>query len=216
MPSSKPKAVVHRRCVDIRVGIMFVVGSFFIFAHLTPVAAQTPPQAGRRQFVEGLLQSLIDSQLDREAPPPNRSPLPRPDDKLIAARQHLDSFSTESAELINHWSANAAQAPGTRQMLGDLIKLNATVSNVQSRAANARRVEDLAPDFVALDRDWRLMAYRMKQIEGLSPECVRCIGHLNELDTTLCGVFGISPTSRLSRPRRCHQWRADIAGPLDR
>jgi hypothetical protein len=78
-------------------------------------------------------------------------------------------------------------------MIGDLIKLNASVTNAQTRAANARRVEDLAPDFVALDRDWRLMAYRLKQIEDLSPECVRCIGLLNEVDTALCGVLGVSP-----------------------
>lgn len=187
------KGALHHCRICIRVCVTLVVCGFVIAAGLAPATAQTSSRDARRQFVEGLLQTLIDSQRDRQAPPPNRPPLPQADEKLIAARGHLDSFSTHSAQLANHWNANAARVPGTRQMLGDIIKLNASVNNVQSRAANARRLEDLTPDFVALDRDWRLMAYRMQQIEGLSPECVRCIDLLNEVDTALCGVFGVSP-----------------------
>lgn len=193
MQLSTSKRGSFQRGVYIRGCTLFVVVGAVVAANITPVMAQPPSQASRRQFVEGLLRSLIESQRDRQAPPPNRPPLPRPDEKLVAARQHLDSFSTHSGQLVNHWSANAARAPGTRQMLSDLIKLNASATNLQTRAANARRAEDLTPDFVALDRDWRLMAYRMKQIDGLSPECSRCIGLLNEVDTALCGVLGVSP-----------------------
>ncbi|MEO8494414.1 MAG: hypothetical protein ABI614_05055 [Planctomycetota bacterium] len=193
MHLSSWKQVFFRRYVDPRLCVLFFVGSSVVATGVTPVTAQTPPPSARRQFVDGLLQSLIESQRDRQAPPPNRPPLPRPDENLLAARQHLDSFSSHSAQLVNQWNANAAQSPGTRQMLGDLIRLNATVTNVQARAANARRLEDLTPDFVALDRDWRLMAYRLNQIDGLSPECIRCIRMLNEADTALCGVLGVSP-----------------------
>ncbi len=178
---------------SVRAFTFLLLGSAFVTAELKPAFSQTPPQTGRRQFVDSLLQSLIESQLNRNAPPPNRPPLPRPDDNLVIARKHLDSFSSHSTELVNHWSANAARSPGTRQMLGDLIKLNASVASIQSRAANARRIEDLQPDFVTLDRDWRLMSYRMKQMDDLSPECSRCIGHLNEVDAALCSVLGVSP-----------------------
>ncbi|MCB9937925.1 MAG: hypothetical protein H6823_06770 [Planctomycetaceae bacterium] len=174
--------------------VLLLVLMVTVATNLTPLSAQAPTRDPRRQFVEGLLQSLIESQLDRRAPPsPNRPPLPRPDENLIAARKHLDGFSTHSNELVTHWNANAARSPGTRQMLGDLIKLNASVANVRARSANAGRLEDLKPDFVNLDRDWRLMSYRLQQMDDLGADCVRCIGHLNQIDAALCELLDVSP-----------------------
>lgn len=159
----------------------------------SPVAAQGPTRDGRRQFVESLLQSLIESQFDRPSPPQDQPPGPPADGKLVSARQQLDAFSSHSNQLVNHWNSDVARAPGSRPLLPDLIKLNATVSHVQRRAANARRLEDLQPDFVALDRDWRLLAYRLQHIEGLSAECARCIQQMNAADTAICGLLGVSP-----------------------
>lgn len=185
----------NRSSLDRRGGSVLVALLFISIpgVHLSPAQAQSQARDPRRQFVEGLLKTLIESQLDRDPAPANRGPAPRPEENLVAARQQLGSFATHSGELVNYWNSNLARAPGTRQMLGDLIKLNASVANIQARAANARRAEDLAPDFVNLDRDWRLMSYRLKQMDDLSPECMRCIGHLNEIDRALCTLFSISP-----------------------
>ena len=191
MQSSKPKRVSCHRSVYTRVCTSFLVGSLMVAANLTPVLAQ--PRDSRQQFVEGLLRSLIDSQFDRNSPPPNQPPPPRPDENLMAARKHLDTFSAQSAQLVTHWSANAGRAPGTRQMIGDLIKLNASAANAQARAAHARRAEDLRPDFVTLDRDWRLISHRLKQIDDLGPEFLRSIGQLNEVDAALCGLLDVAP-----------------------
>ena len=60
------------------------------------VAAQQPSRDGRRQFVEGLLQALIDSQLDRGRPP-GRPSTPA-DPQLAAVRKHLDGFSRHSGD----------------------------------------------------------------------------------------------------------------------
>ena len=173
---------------------MLGLGILAVTSTVTPVAAQSPTRDARKQFVEGLLKSLIESQLDRGPQPPGRrSNQPDPDEKLITARKHFDSFASHSTQLVTHWNANVARAPQTRHMLGDLIKLNASVTNIQTRAANANRFDDLQPDFVALDRDWRLIAHRTKQLSGLNAECSRCISQLNQLDTTLCSLFGVTP-----------------------
>jgi hypothetical protein len=77
--------------------------------------------------------------------------------------------------------------------LGDTIKLNASVSHLNTRAATARRIEDLQPDFRAVDREWRLLAHRLRRAEGLDNECLQCVARLNRLDTTLCGLLGVTP-----------------------
>ncbi|MBC8354946.1 MAG: hypothetical protein H8E66_23455 [Planctomycetes bacterium] len=183
-----PRAAYHPHVIA-----LLIAGGLVATACCTDATAQQPTRDARKQFVEGLLKSLIESQIDRRPPPPNRPPLPRLEQVLLVARKNLDSFSTHSAQLVNDWSANVARSPNSRHMLGDLIKLNATVANVQTRAANARHVEDLRADIVVLDREWRLLSHRLKQTENLSPECSRCIGRLNELDTVLCTAFGVSP-----------------------
>ena len=159
----------------------------------TSLSAQSDPRQGRRQFVEGLLKTLIQSQLDPRRPPaprPNQPPVSR---EVTEARQHFKQFSTHSTQLVHHLTADARSVPAAKQWLGDSIKLNASVSHINTRAATARRIEDLHPDFVALDRQWRLLSHRLRRAEGLGNECLQCVNQLNQLDSTLCSLLGVAP-----------------------
>lgn len=155
--------------------------------------AQGDSRQQRRQFVEGLLQTLIESQLNRDPRQPPRPNQPPPQTGMVEARRQLTEFSTHSTQLVHHLDDRAARSPGARPLLGDALKLNASLSHLNARAATARRLEDLQPDFRALDRDWRVLSYRLRQAEGLGDDCLRCVTRLNELDGSLCEVLGVSP-----------------------
>ena len=159
----------------------------------TSLSAQADPRQQRRQFVEGLLKTLIQSQLDPQRRPPPRPNQPPVSPELAQARQHFKQFSTHSTQLVHHLNTQAGSVPAAKQWLGDTIKLNASVSHINTRAATAGSIADLQPDFRELDRQWRVLSHRLRRAEGLDDACLQCVNRLSELDTTLCGVLGVPP-----------------------
>ena len=155
--------------------------------------AQSGRRDQRRQFVEGLLRTLVESQRDREPRESDRRGRPTVVPELVRARQHFGELSVQNAQLVHHLNTHALRSPAAKQFLGDALKLNASISHIQRRSATARRLEDLQPDFRAWDRDWRLLSYRLRQAEELDQECLQCVSRVSELETTLCSLLGVVP-----------------------
>ena len=159
----------------------------------TQLLAQDGRRDQRRQFVEGLLRTLVESQLDRQPRESERRGQPTVVPELVRARQHFSELSVHNTQLVHHLSTHAARSPSAKPFLADALKLNASLSHIQRRSATARRLEDLQPDFRAWDRDWRLLSYRLRQADGLDDQCLQCVTRVSELEVTLCSLLGVSP-----------------------
>ena len=170
-------------------------------AQAVPTSAQ-PNVAGRRQFVEGMLKMLIESQINRQpkpqpAPQPPR-PQPRPHNHKISAdltraRTSLQGFATEAHHLASHLHAQSRSNPNLRYHLSDALRLNASARVLVSRAASARTFDPLVDDFRTLDKDWRLLSHKLSKQPGLTAECRTCMKELDQFDAQLCDILHIGP-----------------------
>ncbi len=163
-------------------------------------SAQQPDRGRRREFVEGLLQTLIDSQLPPQQPPPRTPPLrPGPPahetGKLTEVRAELDAFATESRELLNALQSDWSRADLVGPLIGDTAKVHhaATALAGKYRQFHLRDLRPIAEDYSTLNRDWRVLAHRIQQVRNLSRTCHDQVDSLNQHDRRLCELLDVEP-----------------------
>jgi hypothetical protein len=181
-----------RRYVSQRLKISLAV--VLAYAVLVSTAtAQPSDRDRRRQFFEGLFQTLVETQLDRHlAPrpePPRNAPPVSP--RVLQARKMLTSFAAESEHVLEALQADAARNPAARSLLGDLLRLRADATVLARQAQAMAALEPMIESVRSLDRKWRLIHHRLGQIDGLSDTCVQCAAELNAIDLSLCQLFQI-------------------------
>jgi len=108
-------------------------------------------------------------------------------------RSTLANFAQESERLRNALHADAGRLPGGRRSMGSAFRVSASASALAQTAAETNQLEPLVEDVRALDRDWRLLSYRLRQVEGLSDTCRRSAQKLDQYDKELCSLFKIQP-----------------------
>ena len=187
---------------------LFLFVLVFVLAILLepPAAVGQPRRDGdhrerRRDFVEGLLRTLIDSQLDRVLPPEPGSPpgaVIRPPSRpatpqLAAARSDLAQFASESGQLAHALHAEAMRLPQVRPLIGDALRVNASAAALVDKCDYAGDLPPIEDDFRQLDSHWRLLSHRLQRTYGLGDACLQHAGRLNELDQALCRRFRIPP-----------------------
>ncbi len=189
-------AVWRRRAPS---GVLWTLAGVILISWVADTAvAQQTDQARRRQFVEGLLQTLIDSQLPpRQPPPPVPPPAPplRPPSKLAEVRTELDAFASESRELLNALQADWSRAEPVGPLIGETAKIHHAASAVAGKYRQSP-LFDLAPiaqDYGLINRDWRILAYRIQQIRNLSRRASDLVGSLNAHDQRLCRLLEVQP-----------------------
>jgi len=178
--------------------------------------AQNPQ---RREFIQGLLKGLIESQLEQprrvpqqqpypaQSRPGQRGPVPQPgrnvpggtvvkievSKKMLNARQSLNQWNTASASLVQELRRHEHSAPQLRPLLADSMRFQASVGGLCRRAELAPTIGPLKSDFAALDRDWRLINNRLKTTRGIPKSCQGFVTTINDLDRQLCDVFQLEP-----------------------
>lgn len=177
--------------------------------------AQAQDREKRREFIGDLLKGLLESQLDNnnnprgevypgQYPPGQRPVRPRPTTRpggrpvevapeMLKIREGLDSWSTSAAELVAELRHHESESPQLRSMLADALRFQANVTAVSRRAQRSPNYQSMTDDFVALDRDWRVLSTRLKQTRGLPRECMGLIQTISDLDSQLCGLFQVQP-----------------------
>jgi hypothetical protein len=85
------------------------------------------------------------------------------------------------------------ESPQLRPLLADALKVQANIELISRKAQIYPTVDPLVDDFQIVDRDWRMLSYRLKNSGGLTAECSGFVNTIAELDQKLCGVFQIQP-----------------------
>lgn len=190
---------VARRAFRLLAGFT-VLGGLLAFAAPTPVFGQAPKDGKerRQRIVDDVLKGLRDSGMDGfdeyiDLRPSHAAPGGRPesDSVLQPIRRAFASFAEESKLLVNGLNNDLDYIPGVRPLLGDAIQIgaNAAVLNEKSKQITNKSV--LAPEFETLDRQWRSLSYRLRQVQNLDRTCLARVDKLDELDRTLCDSFRI-------------------------
>ncbi len=173
----------------------------FVLSHFVNTARADDER--KRQIVNGILRILIDSQRDRRsepAPPPPpprnpnpRQPTPRVPDKVVKSRAALVNLANESNGLMSLLSKNVEKAPGIRTYMPDMLKFRARSHSLAQISQRATHPDQLLAASRELDRDWRVLAYRLQHTPGLTIDCTKCIGRMNEYGQQLCDSLGYKP-----------------------
>jgi hypothetical protein len=158
--------------------------------------AQPPDRGQRREFVEGLLKTLIDSQLPPQpssptVPPPAHPT--RPPGKLVEVRAELESFATESRELLTALQGDWSRVPTVGPLIGDTANVHHSASALAGKYRQFPLLDltPIAEGYSSLNRDWRVLANRIQQIRNLSRKCYDYVSSLNEHDRRLCELLGV-------------------------
>jgi hypothetical protein len=160
--------------------------------------AQTPSNRGQRRtdLVEGILRTLIESQMDRQGQPGARRPPPgatAESPQMAEIRRSLTGFSQESAGLIAALRNEERYSPAIRPLLGDAITTKAAADVLLRKSQYVRQPQLIQRDVEELDRQWRILSHRLGQFPNLGAPSRAHIGRLNAYDQQLCRSLQIAP-----------------------
>lgn len=161
-----------------------------------------PAEAPTREEVESILRSLTESENRRRdvlptdrrnfIPTPTR-PLNGPTREMETARRALIEVSREADRLTTLLAEEMRRVPGVRPYFDDLLRLRARVGILSQRARQYDDHEQIRPDLKELDKDWRLLAYRLSQLRGLNTQTIKQIQAINNYAKELGRSFEIAP-----------------------
>lgn len=173
-------------------------------------------RAKRRTFVESLLKGLLESQLEQREQPrqpgarptypqpriqpipatnvPGRRPTPVANNgKIVTVRKALRDWSDECDHLIDDLRQLELNTPAVRPLLADALQIRVDIDLLGRRAASSPHEMYLAEDFMAIDREWRLLNHHLQSVPTASQKCRHCIDMCNGFDEQLGQVFGVGP-----------------------
>ncbi len=155
--------------------------------------------AQRKEIVDELLRTLIESQLNRgrppqpqQAPPPEVAPRPRPDSPTRAARMEVQAMSTDAMQLAQSLQIESRSQPQLRGQLGRLIQVQAAL-DAQSVGRGGHSFELMAQEYAVIDRDWRSIEYQLQQFPDLTPRSKQLVKAVSDHDRKLCQMLGVEP-----------------------
>ena len=171
---------------------------------VSDVQAQQQPNR-RRQFVQGLLKSFIDSQLPQDPVSPNRPGQARPNrqptspsvspnasPEMRQAGQLLAGASDEMSQLVGALQGDLYRAQGVRQLLSLAMNVSADAAVLSRRLARANDAESLREPLRKLDQDWHTLEYRLNQTTNLSRNTLGHIERIRQMEAQLTSMFNVS------------------------
>lgn len=171
--------------------------SLLVGALLVGLTVSTQAQDGR-DFVDSLLRSLIDSQINRDQPSNNKIrptiPPQQPNDpNLVRVQPLIDSLGRETTQLVYALRAEERTTPQVRTFLAEAIQLQASASLLQRQLQTASRFDDLRNSFQQFDQQWRVLAHRIQSTPDIGRSCLRSVDAVGAIEKQLVTAFGIEP-----------------------
>ena len=200
------------------------------FTSLPPAPA--PAADGeRRRFIESLFRSVIESQVNPGQPVPHQhqpnSPVPQKPvparpippnaaPNLIAYRNYLGHFSTQSGQLANHLS-QSANVQGVRPLIPLALRLKSNCDVLVNHCNTGLHGFDaLALQYRTIDADWRNLSHQLRTITGLDRQTRDTINQLDRYSAETCKLLNLTPQfDRNAVLRLCHMQIAYMDSLLD-
>ena len=188
---------------------------------------------GGRENVDDLLRSLIENELERRdrerlnnplgtnplgtnPVAPANTRLTSPTREMLEAQRVLANVSRDADQLAVLLNEDISRVPGVRPYLADVLRLRAQVAILAERSRRFNDHRDILPDLQELDRDWRLLSYRLAQLRGLDSRTITQIQRLNTYAKELGRSFEISPQlDRQELLRKTAALSADLHNLMD-
>jgi hypothetical protein len=159
--------------------------------------AQADGRTQRREQVEHLLQSLIDSQLGSVSDSPSGGAAIRSDQSLgpqmRGAQANLAGLSQELSNLVSQLHADVDRVAGVRSLLGDLLRVSASATVLSRRATTVRDIGALRNEYRELDQNWRLLSFRLNQLRGIDTRTKGQIQRCDNFNARLGDLFDVDP-----------------------
>ena len=148
----------------------------------------------RRNFIESLLQGLIESQLDRRRPdPPPQQPNRQITRELRQVREMMVPYENQTTQLVSALRQRERQLPQLRPLLGSAIEVSADARVLRDLASQVDDHRLLTDEVRSLDREWRSLAYQLGRISEVDRQCMSLVNRINESQTQLCSILGLEP-----------------------
>jgi hypothetical protein len=204
--------------------VLVLLGSLFVGGLPGRTDAQSRDKENRRQFIDDLLQTLIDTELERRESRRSEQNTPRiaariidaPTQEMKRVRKILLIVSQDADLLTSQLNDDLNRVPGIRPYLGDMLKLRARTVVVAQKSMTTNDHHGITEDFRGLDRKWRMLSFQLSQLRNLDRETRQSIQRLNDSWKTLNGVFQIDPQlDRKELLRKTTALTADIRNLLE-
>ena len=151
----------------------------------------------RRDFVDGILRTLVESQMQGHGPAPAAHlPPARPgtqNAQLVEVTRSLEGFSQASAGLIVALRHEERYSSAIRPLLGDAIRIKAGCDVILQKTRYTRDEKQLTSDVQTLDRQWRVLSHRLAQLSNLGATTVAHVKRLDQYDQHLCQLLKVAP-----------------------
>jgi len=159
---------------------------------LIPVIAQA--QERRGEFVQGLLKSLIESQLEqqdhRNTPQPR---VPQVNGDLAEFRVSSRELRDNTARLFTAVQKEVPNSPAMRNHLHGAMDLHAAADVLYRQSARATKTSEVHQNLAAFDQKWRVFSYRLREESRIPVSCLRLVKSMDGQSTALCKTVGIQP-----------------------
>jgi uncharacterized phage infection (PIP) family protein YhgE len=161
-----------------------------------PAAAQVirrEQPAPQTNFVDGLMRTLVDSQLnfDRRISDPPSAIAASPASADL--RRVVDSFTSEAGRLTSGLQNETRFDPNIRSLLGDAVRLRATLDVMNQRLSSGGDAALLQRDYESLDQQWRTLSHFIKQLPSTSSAVQRTVANLDGINAELTKLLRIAP-----------------------
>ena len=147
-----------------------------------------------RRIVGGILRILVESQVERGQQPSGRlTPPGRVSPELGRVRLHLQEFSREAASLGTLLQKGAAGNAALRPLAAETLQFQASAEALHRRSTLVNDHRAILLETQGVDRNWRLLSYRLRQTRGLDADCRECVARLDRIEASVCSALSIDP-----------------------
>lgn len=151
--------------------------------------------AQRRELVEDLLKTLIESQVNRgqrPGPPPLPPQQIRPDSPYRLARSEAQAMSADAMQLAQSLQIEARTMPQLRSPLGRLLQVQAALDE-WNQGRGGHVMDSMVQDYTDINRQWRTIEYQLQQQLDLCQRSRQLLKSVADHDRRLCQLLNIEP-----------------------
>ncbi|MBT5019795.1 MAG: hypothetical protein HON04_13750 [Planctomicrobium sp.] len=168
---------------------------FLVFSMMLLLTTSSYAQSNRdqrRDFVESLLQSLIESQVDQRRPNRGNQNIPI-SQELNQVRTIAGTLADQMGQLVMMLRIEERNMPQLRLLLAQTIESHAKARVLVNRASVSRNHNEIVNEVMDFDQGWRVVAHRLKQVPGMGWNVLRAVDEITELDSQVRQILQIQP-----------------------